>query len=195
MTRRKPYLVPGQESMFELPEPTDTLESVDEQTLPQPELTVEERVQLLEPTYGRSGSYVSVEERAEYLTTALESFSARNRRKGFALAAFTAPSSKRIWGEYEENTEGVIRGARRNRFLFETLAKQSFWKATGLSAMRGTGLMRPRQIDPRGEKMWDDFYFLYSHPRRHKDRKEYIKRLKPFLPPEMPKESQVQEAA
>jgi hypothetical protein len=143
-------------------------------------------VEMPTPTYGVDGSYVSVEERAKLLITTLDSFSARNQRKGFALSAFTSPASKEIWSRYEEETEGVLKGARRNRFLFEAMAKQSFWRATGFRALKYTGLIRPRQVDPRGEKMWDDFYYQYSHPKTHKARIAYKKQLEQFIPPGEP---------
>jgi len=150
-------------------------------------------VEMPAPTYGPEAGYISVEDRAKLLITTLDAFSARNQRKGFGLSAFTSPASKEIWSRYEEETESVLSGARRNRFLFEALAKQSFWRATGFKALKYSGLMRPRQVDPRAEKMWDDFYFLYSHPQTHKARQAYKKRLNNFLPPQP--ETQIDELA
>lgn len=131
--------------------------------------------------YGSEGSYVDVAERAKHLLTALVSMSERNRRDGFSLAPYTEEHSEPIWARYRWNTETVIDGASRNRNAYHRQLRQSFWRATGFSAMRGSvfmkGVMPERQINPRAQKMWRDFNNEFGHPYGVMKRANYKKTL------------------
>jgi hypothetical protein len=128
-------------------------------------------------TYGKEGSYVDTRERAEHLIIALSAISERNRRDGFSVAPYTEPYSAPIWERYQENTQDVIDGASRNRNMYQNILRQNFWHATGFAALRGSGLIRERQINPRAQKMWRDFNDRYSHPAKVSDRNKYKKQL------------------
>lgn len=129
-------------------------------------------------TYGEPGSYMDVAARTHYLLIALDSISQRNIRGGFSVATYTEPYSGPIWGRYQENTEVVYGGAVRNREFYHNQLRHSFWTATGFTALRGLGVMRERQINPRAVKMFDDFHHEYGHPKTREARNEYKKRLK-----------------
>lgn len=132
-------------------------------------------------TYGKKGSYVDVQQRAMYLDLALNSISARNQRDGLSLASYTEPYSAPIWERYQENTETVIDGASRNRNMYQNMLRRAFWEATGFAALRGTGLIRENQINPRAQKMWRDFNDRYGHPSKTEDRNKYRKQLQKQL--------------
>jgi len=129
-------------------------------------------------SYGSRGSYVDVKKRAEFLITALDAISERNRRDGLSVAAYTEPHSAPIWAEYRENTQSVLDGASNNRDRYQNQLRHSFWQATGFSALRGSGLMPERQINPRAQKMWRDFNKSYGHPEQLRARSKYRKVLK-----------------
>lgn len=137
--------------------------------------------------YGKQGSYVNVQERAQLLITALGAFSARNSRMYFPYAAALAPHDKEIEDRYGEDLPNWLTGAKINKKGHERLAATSFWRATGLSAMRKSGLIRPEQIDPLGEIWWDDFEFFFKNKRRREDRNDYVERLKALLSAEASK--------
>jgi hypothetical protein len=128
-------------------------------------------------TYGEAGSYVDVAARAHYLIQALDAISQRNIRDGFSVAGFTMPHSEKVWSTYQENTEQVLKGAARNRGDYQQILRLSFWQATGFSALRGSGLIREEQIDPRAGKMWRDFNDQFGHPSKRKARNKYKKQL------------------
>ena len=132
-------------------------------------------------TYGRPGSYVKVTERAQYLIGALNAMSQRNIRDGLSVAAYTMPDSRPIWKNYQENTQTMLRGAERNRKNFEKELRCNFWQATGFAALRGMGLIRESQINPRAQKMWRDFNHRYGHPSDVKSRNKYKERLEKSL--------------
>src|SRR3990167_6555722 len=132
-------------------------------------------------TYGRPGSYMKVTERAQYLIGALNAMSQRNIRDGLSVAAHTMPESLPIWATYQENTPTVLRGADRNRKNFEKELRYNFWRATGFAALRGVGLMRESQINPRAQKMWKDFNHKYGHPSDVNNRNKYKRQLKKSL--------------
>ncbi len=139
-------------------------------------------------TYGRPGSYMDVGARAIHLFAALDAMSQRNIRRGFPVAAYTMPDSARIWKEYQEATPLVLTGAERNKRIFEETIRTNFWHATGFAALRGKRLMREGQINPRAQKMWEDFNEMYGHPKKRKARNKYKKQLQKFI-------SQPEEAA
>lgn len=127
--------------------------------------------------YGPEGSYMDVAERAGNLLIALVSISERNRRDGFSIAPYTEEYSEPIWARYRWNTQNVIDGAGANRKTFQWQLRESFWKATGFSAMRGAGYMPEQQINPRAQKMWRDFNNKYGHPEDLAGRTKYKRRL------------------
>lgn len=144
-------------------------------------------------SYGKQGSYMDVGVRAIHLLAALDAMSQRNIRKRFPVATYTMPKSTPIWGRYQENTPVVLAGAKRNREFFEQTLRINFWRATGFAAMRGKGVMREGQINPRAEKMWDDFNEMYGHPKKRKARNKYKVQLLKFIP--RPEEASESEAA
>ncbi len=132
-------------------------------------------------TFGHEGSFVDVSTRAQLLVNALGAISARNSRQGISLAAYTPEYSAPIWSRYASATQVVLDGASRNRDQFHHDLRTSFWQATGFAAMRKwtdlKKVMPPGQINPRAQKMWDDFNFKYGSPKRRTERNEYKKRL------------------
>lgn len=135
-------------------------------------------------TYGKEGSYVDTHERADHLIIALSAISERNRRDGFSVAPYTEPYSSPIWERYQEHTQDVIDGASRNRNMYQNILRQNFWQATGFAALRGSGLIRERQINPRAQKMWRDFNDRYGHPHKIADRNKYKKQLQNQVRPQ-----------
>lgn|GEM_PF-5566163 len=129
-------------------------------------------------TYGPDKSYVDVGERAHLLHDSLVNLGKSNQRKGFDVASHTKPMSSPIWGRYEDMTPVVIDGAQRNIETFIDKAKKDFWAATGFSALRGSGLIRESEIDPRGRKMWRDFTHRYGDPKTRSQRDSYKRQLR-----------------
>jgi hypothetical protein len=128
--------------------------------------------------YGHEGSYMNTVQRAGNLFLALDAMSKRNSREGISVAAYTNTYSAPIWERYQEATSDVLDGASRNRNKYQNRLRQQFWAATGFSALRGMGLMREHQINPRAQKMWRDFNKEYGHPDKLKERNNYKKMLK-----------------
>lgn len=126
-------------------------------------------------SYGPEGSYISVKDRALLLIDALDSISQRNIRDGFSQAPYREPYDAPIWARYRESTQQVIDGASRNRNMYQEQLRRSFWQATGFSALRGSGLIRERQINPTAQRMWRDFNESYGHPNKLKARNKYKK--------------------
>jgi hypothetical protein len=127
--------------------------------------------------YGQEGSYINIHERAILLAAALTAMSQRNMRDGFSIAPYKEPYSAPIWERYQENTQQVVDGASRNRNIYQNQLRRNFWEATGFAALRGTGLMRERQINPAAQKMWRDFNKKYGHPEDLSARNKYKKKL------------------
>ena len=130
--------------------------------------------------YGEPGSRVDVKERALLLTSALRAFGARNSRMFFPLAANTSPQDKEIEDHYGDDLPRVLQGAERNKVDYLKRARRDFWQATGLAAIKWTGLIRPEQVEPLKEIWWDDFVFFYMNRRRADDRTSYIEALETY---------------
>jgi hypothetical protein len=120
--------------------------------------------------YGDKGSYKDLEERAEELLTALSAFSLRNQRIGFSQGSVSHHHNGPIYGRYRERVPFVRRGANRNVDRFHDEAKRFFWRATGFSALRGTGLMTNQQINTYGIATWEKFAARFGTPINDEDR-------------------------
>lgn len=136
--------------------------------------------------YGPEGSYKDLTERAEELQGALGALSLRNQRMGFAVASNTRRHNAPIYGRYREGVPFVQSGANRNTNRYLKEAKEYFWKATGFSALRGSGLMNNQQINTRALSMWEKFSARYGTPVNDEDREntariEYQKKLNGIL--------------
>ncbi len=132
-------------------------------------------------TYGPEGSCVDTVERAQYLVNALNAISQRNIRNGISLAAYTEQHGDPIWRRYRQATYDVLDGASRNREAYHQELRVNFWRATGYAAMREMQdlkkIMPPQQINPRAQKMWEDFNHAYGNPQKVKERNKYKKAL------------------
>lgn len=133
---------------------------------------------LAETIYGAPGSYIPLSN-AKYVKHSLIALGKRNQREGLDYGAQVEPMSREIRGRYGRNTSKVLKGARENEKRFLKEAKASFWEATGLVALEGTGMIDREQRDAIGRKMWRDFTSEYSHagPTAVKKRNKYKRQL------------------
>lgn len=111
---------------------------------------------------GPEGSYVSIAKRAAHLHKSLDSIGRSNQRIGFRDAADLPPHNSEIWRRYTRKTERVIQGANRNQKEFASVAKQEFWRSTGIAALHGAGLVDEYQRSALGRSMWRSFSEKYG---------------------------------
>lgn len=125
--------------------------------------------------YGKRGTYVNLNERAEYLLEAISAISQRTKRLGFDTASNTPEHSQPIFERYEDATSNVQAGAARNAEKYLKEAKIAFQKATGFQALRAIRYAPRHELNARARQAWEDFDDKLGGRKSGKERDEYRK--------------------
>ncbi|GAC1499474.1 MAG: hypothetical protein NVS1B10_02220 [Candidatus Saccharimonadales bacterium] len=113
-------------------------------------------------TYGPRGSYVDIAEGSKHMKDALTALGKSNQRIGFGVASNARQYNGPIFGRYRGRTRAVQEGAEDNINRYIEDAKQSFWQATGFTALRKTGIFSDELISARAKHMWKEFSTEYG---------------------------------
>ena len=125
--------------------------------------------ELEEQVTTETGPHITRGERAIHLISSLNALAHRNMLIGFDSALNDKEDKKAIWQRYLEGTPIVASKSMSKAERLAVEAKQSFWLATGFTAMKGTGVMLNGEVRTRFNRDWRDFAGEFGDPDEHKD--------------------------